>query len=156
MTFFIVDELFILDSVKADTKVTGITYYKWNNLAVSKTGYVFIDKIELKFNNIPSILFEINDADDGISLKTHYNVANEIKEVESKFDSQIKITQSVEDKSKLWKTAIANTLISFEAEQEQNFHLNHSVLVNFGKEQRIIYFNPEKGMLVDIFENAVN
>lgn len=151
MTFFSVDELFILDSVKANTKITDITYYKWNNLAVSKTAYVFIDKIEMKFNNMHSILFEINDTDEGIALKTNYNIANEIMEVESKFAAQIKITQSVEDKSELWKMAIDNSLLSFEAEEEQNFYLNHSVLVNFGKEQRIIHFNPEEGLLVDVF-----
>ena len=69
MRYFNVDELFILDSVKPNTKITAINYFTWHNFASSKKGYIFIDKIELIFNSIPSILFEINENDEGISLK---------------------------------------------------------------------------------------
>jgi hypothetical protein len=151
MGYFNIDELFILDSVKPNTKITAVNYYKWHNLAASKSGYVFIDKIELQFNNIPSIIFEINETDDGISLRTNYNITEEITEVEEKFNTQIKITYSSENKNELWKDIINIPLLSIEAEQHEQFYLNSAVLLNFGDEKRVIYYENEKGLLVEYY-----
>jgi hypothetical protein len=151
MGYFNVDELFILDSIKAETKITGINYYTWHNLAVSKNGYVFIDKIELQFNNIPSILFEINDTDEGIALRTNYNITKDIAEVEEKFNAQIKITFSSENTNELWNDIINIPLLSIEAEQHEQFYLNWTILLNFGDEKRVIYYEKEKGLLVEYY-----
>lgn len=151
MGYFNVDELFILDSIKAETKITGINYYTWHNLAVSKNGYVFIDKIELQFNNIPSILFEINDTDEGIALRTNYNITKDIAEVEEKFNAQIKITFSSENTNELWNDIINIPLLSIEAEQHEQFYLNWTILLNFGDEKRVIYYENEKGLLVEYY-----
>ena len=151
MGYFNIDELFILDSVKIDTEITGVNYYKWHNLAASKNGYVFIDKIELQFNNIPSILFEINDNDEGIALKTNYNVDIEIADIEAKFNTQIKIIKTSEDLSDLWKPILNLPLLSIEAEQQEQFYLNNALLLNFGEEKRVIFFDNEKGLLAEYY-----
>ncbi|TAH03169.1 MAG: hypothetical protein EAZ15_03770 [Sphingobacteriales bacterium] len=152
MGYLSVDELFLIDSVKADTQIVGISYYRWHNLSIPKNAYIFIDKIELSFNNIASILLEINETDDGISLKTNYNVAQEIKDVESNFNSQIKITCTNEDKNPMWLNVINAPLLGIEAEQEQNFYLNGVLLFNFGEEKRTVTFDIEKGILIDYYE----
>jgi hypothetical protein len=151
MGYFNIDELFILDSVKIDTEITGVNYYKWHNLAASKNGYVFIDKIELQFNNIPSILFEINENDEGISLKTNYNVGIEIADIEAKFNTQIKIIKTSEKLSDLWGSILNLPLLSIEAEQQEQFYLNNALLLNFGEEKRIIFFDNEKGLLAEYY-----
>jgi hypothetical protein len=151
MGYFNIDELFILDSVKIDTEITGVNYYKWHNLAASKNGYVFIDKIELQFNNIPSILFEINENDEGISLKTNYNVGIEIADIEAKFNTQIKIIKTSEKLSDLWGSILNLPLLSIEAEQQEQFYLNNALLLNFGEEKRVIFFDNEKGLLAEYY-----
>ena len=152
MGYFNIDELFILGSIKIDTKIKDITYYRWHNLTVSKNPYIFIDKIEIQFNNIPSILLEINDTDDGITLKTHYNVANEIKEIEKQFNSEIRITRSIESNNEIWLSLNNLPLLSIEAEEHEKFYLNGTLLLNFGHEKRIIHFEREVGLLVEIYE----
>jgi hypothetical protein len=149
MGYFSVDELFTLDSVKPNTEIVAVTYYRWHNLAASKNGYLFVDKIELQFNGIPSILLEINETDDGIALKTNYNIADEIKEVEEKFNAQIKISYTSENTSELWKDVINKPLLSIEAETQGEFYLNGALLLNFGDNKRVIYFKGEEGLLVE-------
>lgn len=149
MGYFNIDELFTLDSIKPNTKIVAVTYYRWHNLAASKNGYVFVDKIELQFNAIPSILLEINETDDGIALKTNYKIADEIKEVEEKFNAQIKISYTDENASELWKDVINIPLLSIEAEAQDQFYLNGALLLNFGDEKRVIYFEREDGLLVE-------
>jgi hypothetical protein len=151
MGYFNIDELFILDSIIAETKISGISYYKWHNLAASKNGYVFIDKIELQFNKIPSILFEINETDDGISIRTNYNITEEIAEVEAKFNGQIKIIKTSEEQNDLWKPLINCPLCSIEAEQYEQFYLNTAILLNFGVEKRVLFFEAEKGLVIDYY-----
>jgi hypothetical protein len=153
MGYFSVDELFIIDNIKANTFITGVNYYRWNNLAVSKNAYVFIDKIEFEFNNIPPFLVEINETDDGICIKTNYDIALQIKEVEATFNGQIKITQKSEINNEFWRIAKNNPLKSIEAQQFQQFYANEALLFNFGEEKRAINFNHDKGLLVDYYED---
>jgi hypothetical protein len=152
MGHFNADELAILNSIKPDTILTDISYFKWHNLVVAGNAYVFIDKIELQFNNIPSVLLEINETDDGIHAKTNYDLDTEIKEIETKFNSKIRITQSNENKNEFWQDLINAPLISIEAEFFDAGYLNDSVVFNFGEQKRIIQFNREEGLLVDIYE----
>jgi|GEM_PF-5123153 len=152
MGYLSVDELLIIDSIKADSKITGVNYYRWHNFAVSKTGYVFVDKIEFEFNNLPPILLEINETDDGISIKTVYDIAAETKEIEANFNGQIKITQKNEIKNEFWRCAINQPLKGIEAQKMEQFFANDAVLFNFGDEKRIINFNHDIGLLVDYYE----
>jgi hypothetical protein len=49
----------------------------------------------------------------------------------------------------LWKDFINAPLLSIEAEPQNQFYLNGALLLNFGNEKRVIYFEREEGLLVE-------
>ncbi len=152
MGYFSVDELSILNDIKANTTIVGVNYYRWHNLAVANDVYIFVDKIEFEFNNRLPILLEINETDDGITLKTNYNIALEINEVETTFNNQIKITQKNEINNAFWNIAKNNPIKSIDAQQFEQFYANEELIFNFGDQKIEIKFNHEKGLMVDFYE----
>lgn len=63
-------EVSLLSQVQKGSKVTAVFYHLWVNLVQPDNKFIFIDTVELHFENGQKLFFKINEEDTGFSIVT--------------------------------------------------------------------------------------
>lgn len=145
-------DLELVSQIKKHQNITAIFYHFWINLVNPEEKFVFVDTIEIVFDKTTTYFFKINEEDTGYTISTAYNFEEEQKALAEKFQDILSLKRINVSEATVWKEKIktpllsVNTVIDFENRNENFIHFD------FIDGSLAIYYNEEKGLLVEDYE----
>lgn len=145
-------ELAFLSQVKKGSKVTAVFYHLWVNLIQPDNQFIFIDAIELHFENKQPLFFKINEPDTGFSILTDYNFEKEQQELAEQFNGVLSLKRIDVSTAPLWVENIKTPIIGIKPERGEAQFSGDYISITFEAGALEIDYDQEKGLLVEVFE----
>ncbi len=145
-------DLALVSQIKQHQNITSIFYHFWINLVNPEEKFVFVDTIEIVFDKTTTYFFKINEEDSGYAISTTYDFEEEQKMLAAKFQEVLSLKRVDVSTATIWKDKIktpllsVNTVIDYENGNENFIHFD------FIDGSLAIYYNEEKGLLVEDYE----
>lgn len=131
--------------------VEKIVCHLWQNTIDKNASVELIDNVELHFTDKQKLTISCNENGEGLdAIQFDYKTAAE--ELQKEFDGKIKLFAVNASGTKMWEEVIGLTLQSVRIVKEGDYHKAGSVLLDFGKEKRIISISPLDGLVIDFYE----
>ncbi len=145
-------DLELVSQIKKHQNITSIFYHFWINLVNPEEKFVFVDTIEIVFDKKTTYFFKINEEDSGYTLSATYDFEEEQKALATKFQDVLSLKRVDVSAATIWKDKIktpllsVNTIVDYENRNENFIHFD------FIDGSLAIYYNEEKGLLVEDYE----
>jgi hypothetical protein len=145
-------DLRLVSQIKQHQNISAIFYHFWINLVNPEEKFVFVDTIEIIFDTTDTYFFKINEEDNGYTISSNYNFEEEQKMLAEKFQEVLSLKRVDVSAATIWKDKIktpllsVNTVIDYENGNENFIHFD------FIDGSLAIYYNEEKGLLVEDYE----
>lgn len=133
-------------------KLSEVIYFVWINLTNENNPFVFIDKIKLEFENHQSIILSAGDESDALIFESNFNPDEENKRLKNEFEGKIILKAHHANNDKFWNEVIGKNIDSVQLSKEEDYYLADAIILDFGKEKRLIAVSPEEGILIDFHE----
>jgi hypothetical protein len=149
---FTKQDLRLVSQIKQHQNISAIFYHFWINLVNPEEKFVFVDTIEIVFDKTTTYFFKINEEDNGYTISSNYNFEDEQKMLAEKFQEVLSLKRVDVSAATIWKDKIKtpilslNTVIDYENRNENFIHFD------FIDGSLAIYYNEEKGLLVEDYE----
>jgi hypothetical protein len=150
--YFSKEALSLMLAVEGKT-VSSIVCYFWLNQVNPSDAVELIDNVELKFSDGTYIILSCDDENEGLSVFSEFDIAQEQAELEKNFGKKIRIVPVDASKTKMWSDVPGKVLKSIDLTRDGEQYLSDSVLLNFGDEKRIIQLSPTDGLIIDYYED---
>jgi hypothetical protein len=145
-------DLELVAQIKKHQNITSIFYHFWINLVNPEEKFVFVDTIEIVFDKTTTYFYKINEEDSGYTISSTYNFEEEQKALAEKFQDVLSLKRINVSEATIWKNKIktpllsVNTVVDYENRNENFIHFD------FIDGSLAIYYNEEKGLLVEDYE----
>ncbi len=145
-------DLALVSQIKKYQNITSIFYHFWINLVNPDEKFVFVDTIEIVFDKTTTYFFKIDEEDSGYFISTNYNFEEEQKVLAEKFQEVLSLKRIDVSQATIWKEKIktpllsVNTVVDYENRNENFIHFD------FIDGSLAIFYNEEKGLLVEDYE----
>lgn len=150
--FFSPEELSLLQETSKQKTVTAVFYHLWVNLVQPDNQFIFIDTVELHFENHQKLFFKINEEDTGFSIVTDYDFEKEQQQLAEQFNGTLSLKRIDVSVSPLWIENIKTPLLSIKPEREDAPMSGDYVSITFEAGALEIDYNQESGLTVAVFE----
>ncbi len=145
-------DLELVSQIKKHQNITSIFYHFWINLVNPEEKFVFVDTIEIVFDKAATYFFKINEEDTGYEITTNYNYEDEQKALAAKFQDVLSLKRVDVSQATIWKDKIQTPLLSVNTDVDYENRNENFIHFDFMDGSLAIYYNEEKGLLVEDFE----
>ena len=143
----------LLSQFPKGSKVTSVFYHLWVNLIQPDNQFIFIDTIELHFENKSQLFFKINDEDTGFTMLTDYDFEKEQQQLAEQFNGAISLKRVDVSAAPLWVENIKTPLLAIQSEREEDQFSGDYVSITFEAGALEIDYEQESGLNVQVFED---
>jgi hypothetical protein len=150
--FFSPEELSLLQETSKQKTVTAVFYHLWVNLVQPDNQFIFIDTVELHFENHQKLFFKINEEDTGFSIVTDYDFEKEQQQLAEQFNGTLSLKRVDVSAAPLWVENIKTPLLAIKAEREDTPMTGDYVSITFEAGALEIDYDQESGLTVAVFE----
>lgn len=150
--FFSPDEILLLKKFSKQKAVKGVFYHLWVNLVQPDHQFIFIDTVELHFENQEKLFFKINEEDTGFSILTDYDFEKEQKQLSEQFNGTLSLKRIDVAAAPLWIENIKTPLVGIKVEREDTPISGDYVSITFEAGALEIEYDQESGLTVAVFE----
>lgn len=151
--FFSPEELSLLQETSKQKTVTAVFYHLWVNLVQPDNQFIFIDTVELHFENHQKLFFKINEEDTGFSIVTDYDFEKEQQQLTEQFNGTLSLKRVDVSAAPLWVKNIKTPLLALKVERENEQFSGDYVSITFEAGALEIDYDQESGLTVQIFED---
>ncbi|OOV28862.1 hypothetical protein BXU11_02660 [Flavobacterium sp. LM5] len=151
--FFSPEELSLLQETNKQKTVTAVFYHLWVNLVQPDNQFIFIDTVELHFENHQKLFFKINEEDTGFSIVTDYDFEKEQQQLAEQFNGTLSLKRVDVSAAPLWVENIKTPLLAIKAEREDTPMTGDYVSITFEAGALEIDYDQESGLTVAVFED---
>jgi hypothetical protein len=151
--FFSPEELSLLQETSKQKTVTAVFYHLWVNLVQPDNQFIFIDTVELHFENHQKLFFKINEEDTGFSIVTDYDFEKEQQQLAEQFNGTLSLKRIDVSAAPLWVENIKTPLLAIKAEREDAPRSGDYVSITFEAGALEIDYDQESGLTVAVFED---
>ncbi|CAM2747065.1 hypothetical protein SAMN05444143_101350 [Flavobacterium succinicans] len=151
--FFSPEELSLLQETNKQKTVTAVFYHLWVNLVQPDNQFIFIDTVELHFENHQKLFFKINEEDTGFSIVTDYDFEKEQQQLAEQFNGTLSLKRVDVSGAPLWVENIKTPLLAIKAEREDTPMTGDYVSITFEAGALEIDYDQESGLTVAVFED---
>ncbi|MCZ8229157.1 hypothetical protein [Flavobacterium sp.] len=151
--FFSPEELSLLQETNKQKTVTAVFYHLWVNLVQPDNQFIFIDTVELHFENHQKLFFKINEEDTGFSIVTDYDFEKEQQQLAEQFNGTLSLKRVDVSAAPLWVENIKTPLLAIKAEREDTPMTGDYVSITFEGGALEIDYDQESGLTVAVFED---
>ncbi len=145
-------DLDLVSQIKKQQNITAIFYHFWINLVNPEEKFVFVDTIEIVFDKSTTYFFKINEEDSGYTISTTYNFEEEQKMLAAKFHDVLSLKRIDVSTATIWKEKIKTPLLSVNTVVDYDMNNENFIYFDFIDGSLAIYYNEEKGLLVEDYE----
>ena len=145
-------DLDLVSQIKKQQNITAIFYHFWINLVNPEEKFVFVDTIEIVFDTTDTYFFKINEEDSGYTISTIYNFEEEQKMLAAKFQDVLSLKRIDVSTATIWKEKIKTPLLSVNTVVDYDMNNENFIHFDFIDGSLAIYYNEEKGLLVEDYE----
>ena len=145
-------DLELVSQIKNHQNITSIFYHFWINLVNPEEKFVFVDTIEIVFDKTTTYFFKINEEDSGYTILVNYNYEAEQKALAVKFQDVLSLKRVDVSQATIWKDKIQTPLLSVNTEVDYENRNENFIHFDFMDGSLAIYYNEEKGLLVEDYE----
>lgn len=149
---FTKQDLDLVSQMQKHQKITKIFYHFWINLVKPEEKFVFVDTIEMIFDEVSTYFFKIYEEDNGYAISTSNNFEEEKQALQQKFQDVISIQRAEVSEATIWKSKINKPILSVNAVVEENNRNENFIYFDFSEGSLGIFYNEEKGLLVEEYE----
>lgn len=143
----------LLVEFSKEKKATAVYYHLWVNLVQADNQFIFIDTVELHFDNAKKLFFKINEEDTGFSILTTYDFEKEQQLLEAEFKGALTLKRLDVSSAPLWVENIKTPLKTIKIETDDNPLSGDYVSITFEAGALEIDYDQESGLTVQIFED---
>jgi hypothetical protein len=151
--FFSPEELSLLQETSKQKTVTAVFYHLWVNLVQPDNQFIFIDTVELHFENHKKLFFKINEEDTGFSIVTDYDFEKEQQQLTEQFNGTLSLKRVDVSAAPLWVKNIKTPLLAIKVEREDEQFSGDYVSITFEAGALEIDYDQESGLTVAVFED---
>nr|WP_315158764.1 hypothetical protein [uncultured Flavobacterium sp.] len=151
--FFSPEELSLLQETSKQKTVTAVFYHLWVNLVQPDNQFIFIDTVELHFENHQKLFFKINEEDTGFSIVTDYDFEKEQQQLTEQFNGTLSLKRVDVSAAPLWVKNIKTPLLAMKVEREDEQFSGDYVSITFEAGALEIDYDQESGLTVAVFED---
>lgn len=151
--FFSPEELSLLQETSKQKTVTAVFYHLWVNLVQPDNQFIFIDTVELHFENHQKLFFKINEEDTGFSIVTDYDFEKEQQQLTEQFNGTLSLKRVDVSAAPLWVKNIKTPLLALKVERENEQFSGDYVSITFEAGALEIDYDQESGLTVAVFED---
>jgi hypothetical protein len=145
-------EVSLLSHVQKGSTVTAVFYHLWVNLVQPDNQFIFIDAVELHFENHQKMFFKINEEDTGFSIVTDYDFEKEQQQLTEQFNGTLSLKRIDVSAAPLWIENIKTPLLGIKVEREDEQFSGDYVSITFEAGALEIDYDQESGLTVQVFE----
>ena len=145
-------DLELVSQIKKLQNISSIYYHFWINLVNPEEKFVFVDTIEIVFDKTTTYFFKINEEDNGYVVLTNYNFEEEQKALAAKFQDVLSLKRIDVSQAIIWKDKINAPLLSVNNSIDYDNLNENFIYFDFVDGSLAIYYNQEKGLQVDYYE----
>lgn len=145
-------DLALVSEIQKHQKITKIFYHFWINLVNPEEKFVFVDTIEMVFDDISTYFFKINEEDNGYTISTSTNFEEEQKALQQKFQDTISLQRVNVSEATIWKDKIKTPILVVNTAIEENNRNENFIYFDFVEGSLGIFYDEEKGLLVEDYE----
>ncbi len=151
--FFSPKELSLLQETSKQKTVTAVFYHLWVNLVQPDNQFIFIDTVELHFENNQKLFFKINEEDTGFTIVTDYDFEKEQQQLTEQFNGTLSLKRVDVSAAPLWVKNIKTPLLALKVERENEQFSGDYVSITFEAGALEIDYDQESGLTVAVFED---
>ena len=145
-------DLALVSQIKNHQNISAIFYHFWINLVNPEEKFVFVDTIEIVFDKSTTYFFKINDEDSGYMISTTYDFEEEQKSLAATFQDVLSLKRVDVSTATIWKEKIKTPLLSVNTVVDYDMNNENFIHFDFIDGSLAIYYNEEKGLLVEDYE----
>lgn len=145
-------DLELVSKIKQHQNISAIFYHFWINLVNPEEKFVFVDTIEIVFDTTDTYFFKINEEDNGYIISSNYNFEEEQKMLAEKFQEVLSLKRVDVSAATIWKDKIKTPLLSVNTVNDYENRNENFIHFDFIDGSLAIYYNEEKGLLVEDYE----
>jgi hypothetical protein len=145
-------DLALVSQIKNHQNISAIFYHFWINLVNPEEKFVFVDTIEIVFDKSSTYFFKINDEDSGYTISTTYDFVEEQKALATNFQDVLSLKRVDVSTATIWKEKIKTPLLSVNTVVDYDMNNENFIHFDFIDGSLAIYYNEEKGLLVEDYE----
>ncbi len=149
---FTKQDLELVSKIKQHQNISAIFYHFWINLVNPEEKFVFVDTIEIVFDKTDTYFFKINEEDNGYTISSNYNFEEEQKMLAEKFQEVLSLKRVDVSAATIWKDKIKTPLLSVNTVNDYENRNENFIHFDFIDGSLAIYYNEEKGLLVEDYE----
>jgi hypothetical protein len=150
--FFSPEELSLLQETSKQKTVTAVFYHLWVNLVQPDNQFIFIDTVELHFENHKKLFFKINEEDTGFSIVTDYDFEKEQQQLTEQFNGTLSLKRVDVSSAPLWAANIKTPLQKMQSEIDEKYTVGNFVTIHFEAGSIEINYEQETGIGVIVYE----
>ena len=145
-------ELQLIAQCKKHKTIQAIFYHFWVNLSIPEEKFVFVDTIEVIFDDQNRLFFKINEEDNGFNIKSDYNFETEQQQLTEQFQGVLSLKRIDVSAATIWKDKINKPLTSIRAAVDEDRAGGNYLVISFESEALEINYDAEGGLIVEVFE----
>ncbi|SEP96841.1 hypothetical protein [Flavobacterium urocaniciphilum] len=145
-------DLELVSQIKKQQSINKIFYHFWINLVNPDEKFVFVDTIEMVFEDGSTYFFKINEEDNGYTISQENNFEVEKKALQQKFQDVISMQRVNVSEATIWKDKINTPILSVNTVVEQDNRNENFIYFDFVDGSLGIFYDEEKGLLVEVYE----
>ena len=145
-------DLALVSQIKNHQNISAIFYHFWINLVNPEEKFVFVDTIEIVFDKSTTYFFKIIDEDSGYMISTTYDFEEEQKSLAATFQDVLSLKRVDVSTATIWKEKIKTPLLSVNTVVDYDMNNENFIHFDFIDGSLAIYYNEEKGLLVEDYE----
>lgn len=149
---FTKQDLDLVSKIQQHQNISAVYYHFWINLVNPEEKFVFVDTVELVFEDKFTYFFKINDEDSGYTISTDYDFEEEQKALALKFQEVLSLKRVNVSEATIWKDKIKKPLLSVNTFVDYENRNENFIYFDFLEGSLAIFYTEEKGLLVDYYE----
>lgn len=131
--------------------VEKVICHLWQNTIAKETTVELIDNVEIHFKDLQKLTISCNTTGEALDA-IQFDYLKAARELEKEFEGKIRLYAINASATEMWADVIGLTLENVKVIKEGDYHKAGSLLLEFGKEKRIISISPLDGLVIDYYE----
>lgn len=149
---FTKQDLDLVAKIQQHQNISAVYYHFWINLVNPEEKFVFVDTVELVFEDKFTYFFKINEEDSGYTISTDYDFEEEQKALALKFQEVLSLKRVNVSEATIWKDKIKKPLLSVNTFVDYENRNENFIYFDFLEGSLAIFYTEEKGLVVDYYE----
>jgi hypothetical protein len=146
------EENSLLEHYSKKKTVTAVFYHLWVNGVQPEKHFIFIDAVELHFEDQTVLYFKINEEDTGFSIVTDYDFEKEQQQLADQFNGTLSLKRVDVSSAPLWAANIKTPLQKMQSEIDEKYTVGNFVTIHFEAGSIEINYEQETGIGVIVYE----